>query len=322
VENLKKNLPRFLEQDYPNFEIVIVNDGSTDDTEALLYLFKQQHSNLLFTTIEPDRKFKHDRKLCIAIGIKAAKYDTVLFTEADCSPQNKNWLSAMQESFNDKTEILIGYCRTRRVKGFTNKLIRTYSLFSALFWISAAKKGKPYKGSFKNIGISQSAFFNNKGFANLNSYRKSEETLYLCRNGNAKNVSVTISPNSILSSYQKLTFNQWFNQQATYASLLAMGKRGRGKINTELFSRIICYLTAVFLVYYGTMTMNLIILLPAVLLLFIRIVSQFIIYRKAQNRLQERGIFIFLLFYDILSPILMLCIALARPNLNKLKKIK
>jgi glycosyltransferase involved in cell wall biosynthesis len=320
--NLEKNLPRFLEQDYPTFEVIVVNDCSTDDTEALLHALKRKYSNLQISAIEPDKKFRHDRKLGMTIGIKAARFDSILFTEADCEPQNNRWLTTMQQAFTDKTEAAIGYCRSKPRAGGVDKIRRADSLYLALFSLNAAKLGKPYRASIKNMGFSQGMFFRNKGFANYHSYANSEETIFLCRNANAENTSVMLHPDSILVSTQRLTFGQWFLQRCQYASLLSMGKRGRKSINVELLSRIFYYLSAATLIAYATLFNSLIMLSGLTLFMLIRLISRVAVYRRAQVRLQERKLFWGLMAYDLYSPLLMLVIAIARPNLHKIKRIK
>jgi glycosyltransferase involved in cell wall biosynthesis len=320
--SLEKNLPKFLGQDYPTFEVIVVNDCSTDDTETLLHTLKRKYNHLQISSIEPDKKFRHDRKLALTIGIKAARYDSILFTEAGCEPQSKNWLSAMQKAFSDKTEAVIGYCRNAPRGGLIDKLQRADSVYSALFSLSAARRGKPYRASIRSMGLSQSMFFRNKGFANYHSYANSEETIFFCRNANAKNTAVVLHPDAILVSSQRLTFKQWFIQRCQYASLLVMGKRGLGRIKVELLSRLFYYLTAAALISYAVIFDSPIVLAGVSLLMLIRLMSRVSVYRRAQRRLKERKLFLGLMMYDLYSPLLMLIVALARPNLHKVKRIK
>ncbi|MDR1416448.1 MAG: glycosyltransferase [Prevotellaceae bacterium] len=320
--NLEKNLPLFLKQDYPQFEVVVVNNCSTDESEMLLYNLRRYHSNLQVTSIEQNGKFMHDKKLAITVGIKAARYETIIFTEPDCAPGNEKWLSAMQQAFGDAGEVVISYCRSKRRSGISEKIMRCDSVFSALFSLRAAIKGAPYRSTIKNMGMNQAFFFSKKGFAHYNSYPQSEETIFLCRNANRYNTRVTLARDAILSSSQQLTFGQWFQQKCIYASLLDMGKRGKKRIGVEMASRVLFYLCAAMLISIAALWHDYFLFFGIAPLLLFRLAAQVAIFVKATKKLQERGIIIWLLLYDIFSPALALVIGMAQPNLQKIKKIK
>lgn len=321
-QNLEKNLPLYLEQDYPEFEVVVVNDCSTDETEGLLYTLKQKYKNLQVTTIEQDRKFLHDKKLAVTIGIKAARYDSIIFTEPDCAPANNKWLEAMQQSFGDKGELVVSYCRVERREGLAEKILRSDSVASSMFALRGAMVGKPYRSSIKNMGLSQSLFFRSKGFSSYNAYPCSEETIFLCRNGNAANTQVALSPNAILSSSQWLTFGQWFKQKCLYASLLSMGKRGVGRIRLELFSRTLFYATYAALLVLALVRLDYLLMLCMLPLLLMRFITRMVVMKKMLNKLHEKGIFLWILLYDFFAPLLAFVVAMVQPNLQKIKKIK
>ncbi|MGL4364702.1 MAG: glycosyltransferase, partial [Bacteroidales bacterium] len=298
LHNLEKNLPLFLAQNHPKFEVIVVNDASSDKTDELLYTLKPKYPNLVVTTIEQDAKFLHDKKLAITIGVKAAQYDCIIFTEPDCIPTSNHWLLAMQQAMG-KGEIVLGYCRKIKSKGFANLIMRCDDIMSSMYWIYAAICGKPYRGTIKNMGFRQRLFLGKKGFAHYNSFPCSEETVFLCRNGN-KNTRIALEKDAILTSSDHLRFSQWMRQKSIYASLLSMGGRGIARMRLELISRSLFYLSLGALLVVSELSQAL--LLVLVPLIFFRMIFVMYVHYKLLKTLQEKGLFFAMLFYDILAP--------------------
>ena len=155
---------KLLEQDYPNFEIVLVNDQSTDNTK---FIFKQweNHPKIKLVDIREDIKKGMGKKFALTLGIKAAKNDYLILTDADCYPRDKGWISSMVQHFSSKT-IILGYGAYEKHKGLLNKLVRFDTFQVAMQYFSFALIGKTYMGVGRNLAYKKSLFFDNKGFAN------------------------------------------------------------------------------------------------------------------------------------------------------------
>jgi len=91
AQNLFNHLPKFFAQNYPQFQIVVVNDCSLDESEQILEEFQKKHSNLHVVNLKEEKIKEHDKKLAVTLGIKGAIYENLLFTDADCIPANENW---------------------------------------------------------------------------------------------------------------------------------------------------------------------------------------------------------------------------------------
>jgi cellulose synthase/poly-beta-1,6-N-acetylglucosamine synthase-like glycosyltransferase len=130
-ENLRAFLPGVLEQDYPEFEVVVVNDASTDGTEDLLAEMSARYPNLRTTHLPMNEKFSHGKKLALTIGLKAARYDHVVLTDADCYPVSDQWLQRMASRLSSEKKIVLGYGGYESRKGILNLIIRYETDFTA-----------------------------------------------------------------------------------------------------------------------------------------------------------------------------------------------
>ena len=160
--NLKKFLPSVLTQDYPDYEVVVVNDCSIDNTEFVLNEFCKIYPNLRYTTIKKDSKFTHGKKLAQTVGIKSAKNEILIFTDADCYSVNNKWIEKIQQNFLPETEVVLGYGGYIKNKTLLNKLIRYDTIFIAMQYFSFALSGFPYMGVGRNLAYRKSVFFKNK----------------------------------------------------------------------------------------------------------------------------------------------------------------
>lgn len=109
ADNLSKFLPAVLDQDYPSFEVVVVNDCSEDNSFDVLGGMMKKYPFLKVSTIQKDPGFAHTKKLAMLIGIKAAKNDLLVFTDADCQPVSRTWLRHVASAAAGKAELIIGY---------------------------------------------------------------------------------------------------------------------------------------------------------------------------------------------------------------------
>ncbi len=214
VNNLRKYLPVVLEQNYPSFEVVVVNDCSWDESGTYLEEMQKSHPRLKVVTIKEQEKYRHAKKFALTLGIKAAQHDILLFTDADCMPSGENWLTGMQSHFsNSGTEIVLGYGAYRKEKGFLNKMIRFDTFTIAMQYFSFAMAGMPYMGVGRNLAYRKSLFFRTKGFARHYHLLSGDDDLFVNENATKSNTKIEIHPSSFTYSDAKTTFNEWFVQK-------------------------------------------------------------------------------------------------------------
>ncbi len=217
AESLLNYLPQVLDQDYPNFEVIVVNDCSTDETPDILRGFQERYPNLKVSTVQENRSFEGGKKFAISMGIKAAKHESLVFIDADCYPASNQWLKLMASGLT-KRNIVLGYGGLTTQKGFLNALIRFDTLWVATQYLGFAKLGMPYMGVGRNMGYKQFLFFDNKGFATHLDLRSGDDDLFVNQVANAKNTTVMLDPNAFTFSPAKQSLKAWLWQKKRHVT--------------------------------------------------------------------------------------------------------
>ncbi|MBU2019370.1 MAG: glycosyltransferase [Bacteroidetes bacterium] len=211
-DNIYKHLPMLLNQDYPNFEVVIVNHQSTDDSKYILYAFQQEYSNLHIIEISRNQHLKIGKKMPLSMGIKGAKYDHVLLTDADCEPQSNQWLRSMASQFSDKNEIVLGYSPYKKENGWLNALIRFDTTWIGMNYLGAARNGLGYMGVGRNMGYKKDLFHKVGGFKKHHSVLSGDDDLFF-QTIAKRNYCINIQDEAFVSSIPKETFEEWIQQK-------------------------------------------------------------------------------------------------------------
>ncbi|MFY0652422.1 MAG: glycosyltransferase [Cyclobacteriaceae bacterium] len=219
LENLKILLPKLYNQDYDEFEVIIVNDRSSDGSYDFLLEEKKTHAHL--KTVDIDRAPDHidAKKYAITLGIKAAKFDHLLFTDADCYPESKKWISSMAKSFGEKTKFVLGYSQFKQEKGFVNSFSRFETQHTGMLYCTLAKLGRPYMGVGRNMAYTKEMFLENKGFNQYQKVTGGDDDLLVNEHAKGINTEVCIGQSTLVWSYSKKTFLEYFNQKRRHISV-------------------------------------------------------------------------------------------------------
>jgi biofilm PGA synthesis N-glycosyltransferase PgaC len=212
-QNLQQNLPLILAQNYPNFEVVVVNDCSTDDSSTVLDQFERDHANLKVVNVTEHKRFKTGKKFALTMGIKAAKNEHLLLTDADCKPASYQWINLMQEGFSDQHEIVLGYSPYQKTGKFLNTFIRFETIKTAINYLSAALNRSPYMGVGRNLAYTKSLFFRSKGFAAHLHLISGDDDLFINQNANAVNTAIRINPEAHTYSETKTGLSDYYRQK-------------------------------------------------------------------------------------------------------------
>lgn len=318
AENLTNFLPAILEQDYPDFEVIVVNDCSEDNSYDILGAFLKKYPHLRISNVNKDPKFTHNKKFAQFIGIKAAKNEILLFTDADCKPESDKWLEVMTSHFDDKTSFVLGYGGYFSENGLLNKYIRYDCLTIAMQYLGMAIRGVPYMGVGRNLAYRRSVFFDNKGFGSHNHVVSGDDDLLVNTIANRRNTYVECNSVAHTRSVPAHNLNAWLLQKKRHLTTAPYYKfRDKILLITEPLTRIVFYTTFVILLSFTY-------LWPWVLAIFLtRVITQILVVPPVQKKLNEPGLFGYLIFFDIFSPIINSIIYLSntrsKPGKNRWK---
>lgn len=213
-DNLYENLPSILNQDYPEFEVIVVNNQSIDETSWLLTAFQQQYKNLHIVELEKNKHIRPGKKLPITLAIKGAKYDYFLLTDVDCKPKSNQWIKKMSAQFISKNEIVIGYAPYTKGKGFLNKLIRFDVAWVGINYISMALSKLPYMANGKNLAYSKKIFDSVNGFKSHYAVSSGDDDLFIQEAAKNSNFSVEIDSETFCFAPAPTSWTNWMAQKA------------------------------------------------------------------------------------------------------------
>lgn len=222
AENLTKFLDRFLNQNYRSFEIIVINDHSSDETEKVVLEFQAKNPTLclisLSETTLPGKKAALER------GISAARGDIVLLSDADCAPASDRWLSLMQAAVREPVQIALGYSPYRYEPGLLNAFIRFETTYTAIQYLSFALMGVPYMGVGRNLAYTRSLFEQTGGFEKHRHIASGDDDLFVNAAANSRNTTIVIDPGAFVYTEPKRTWRGYYHQKSRH---LTTGRKYR-----------------------------------------------------------------------------------------------
>ncbi len=214
AENLSKNLPGVLVQEYKtSHEIIVVNDNSTDEGRYVIDEFQKMFKNINHIQLTQEAMMIPGKKFPLSIGIKSAKYEIVLLTDADCVPASEFWIQKIQEQYGEGIEIVLGYGAYHKKPGLLNKLIRFETFHTALQYLSYALAGNPYMGVGRNLSYKKDVFLRNKGFSSINHIPSGDDDLFINKVAHKGNTAVVIDSQTHTLSEPKKSWGDWMTQK-------------------------------------------------------------------------------------------------------------
>ncbi len=297
--NLLDFLPQILEQDYPDFEVIVVNDSSTDETKEILLEISQLYPNLKIVNVNNSVTFFRSKKFPLSVGIKSAKNEYLLLTDADCRPTSNQWLRNMQAQFDGTRQIVLGFSQYEKQRGLFNLFIRYDAFQNALQYLSYTLAGLPFMGVGRNLAYCKTLFYQQKGFISHYKISPGDDDLFINQAANKRNTVIEIQNNSQIISKPLNSFAAWVihkrKQMVTFGHYkpkfkVLLGLQGVGAI-----------------VYYSALAVLTVLLIQSSFFIelaiiaglhFFRLINRLIIFGYASNRLNQKKLFLSSLLLD------------------------
>ena len=304
-ENLRRNLGAVLEQDYPQFEVIVINDGNTDESEDYLTILEEKYPHLYHSFVPDSSRYISRKKLAVTLGIKASKYEWLVFTNANCMPQSNQWLRLMARNFTSRTQVVLGYSGYERGKGWLHKRASFDSLFTSLRYLGFALAGSPYMGIGRNLAYRKELFYQQKGFSAHLNLQRGDDDLFINHVATPENTRVETDANAIVRMQPLLRAKDWKEEKIGYASTARLyhGMQ-RWLAGFETLTRLAFHASWIAAMVIGILHFHWLAAGVAFLLFLLRFTMQAVIVNKTAHDLEEQRRYYFTLpAFDLLQPI-------------------
>ena len=215
IKNQEKQLIKFLaqikNQTHPNFELVLINNASYDNTLEVLEAYAKENSNTTVVNVENNEAFWGSKKYALTLGIKKAKYKNLLFTTPDVEISSPDWINEMSKLYHANKQFILGYVNFKKTNGIGNKVLRYTRLLTNLYNFGWAAIQKPFIAWENNLGYTSDLFFENNGFSGHMNEQTGTEDLFVQQAVTKKNVALATSVNTSVRISSSL--KDWIDQR-------------------------------------------------------------------------------------------------------------
>lgn len=211
---LSAQIPQWLGQEYPHWELIILDDHSTDNSWSILQ--EWQVNPKISTYSMAAEKIRPGKKYAQQFGVSKAQFDWVLVTDADCRPASNHWIQRMMQARRPETRLVLGIGLLQRKPGFLNRFIRYEMAHTAIQYLSAAYWQTPYMGVGRNLLFSRHLFESTKDRAG-DHLPYGDDDLFV-NAASSQAISYCIDPTGFTLSPAKETLSAYADQKKRHLS--------------------------------------------------------------------------------------------------------
>lgn len=293
AENLKNHIPRWQQQQYPNFEIILINDASADDTLEVMEHFAENDPRIQIVNVKNNEAFWANKKYALTLGIKRAKNTRLVFTDADCYPASDGWLATMASRFSDEKQLVLGYGPYEKRPGFLNRIIRFETLMTAVQYFSYAQAGTPYMGVGRNLAYTSNLYYENKGFMSHIKIPSGDDDLFVNEAATSKNVAICTAPEAFTYSLPKKKKKKWILQKKRHYSTAKRYKpKHRFLLGAYYVGNLMFWVLAAAIMFTKYWHLGLAVV-------FTRLAFQYLIIGNAAKKLKEADLIPFIPLFEL-----------------------
>ncbi len=308
AEHLTEHIPYWLDQDHPQYEIILINDASSDTTLDIMEAYATTYPQIKIVDVENNEAFWGNKKYALTLGIKKASHQHMIFTDADCKPASRSWLRQIASEFSKEKEIVLGFGSYQKRSGWLNKIIRYETVMTAVQYFSFALAGMPYMGVGRNLGYTQKVFYDNRGFMLHMDIRSGDDDLFVNQASNNTNTTICVDQDSFTISTPKTSWKQWLDQKRRHITT-AKHYKFKHKFLLGLFYTLnllfwIVAITSLILIDWK---------IPLALILF-RVILYWFLFGKAFSKLDQKDLIYYFPILEIFLLLLQLSIFISNSS--------
>lgn len=311
---LTERLPVLLAQRLANYEVVLVNVTGDEDFSEQIKILKIKQPRLSSTKLKVDPAFPISTKMALNVGIKAARYDHLLFTLPDCVPTSERWAEMFARGFVGH-DVVLGYSAIAPRKGLWSRTIRCANMATSMRWLSSAVRHRPYRGTLCNIGFTKKAYFEARGFNHLN-LNMGEDDLFVMKIANGANTVATLGGASAMSQVAWGGVCWWKKRRVRLSYPYKFyPRRVKWGTGVELWSRALFFAVALAV----ALLLPQMAAISAGVAVVLRLLVVMLVAKRTARRLSERGLLIAWPLYDLVAPLFEALLAIERTFTPKYK---
>ena len=304
---LENTVPKIMGQQYPDFELVVVELSASPEFSDELELLKVRYPNLVSARLDPDPRFRISNKMIYNVGIKTAHYNNIILTTPDAYPVSPKWLDFMARGF-ENSEVIVAYCGLEQMKGIGNGLMRCGRFMVSVRYLASAIAGRPYRGILQNLGFNKQLYLANRGFNHLD-MTIGEDDLFVQKIADDDNTSIIINPHAAMRQTMWGGFGAWWRSRRLLGTARRYyPRRAKWATTAELCFRFMFMLTAIACAVLLPLYTG----LGAVALIVRRAFVVRHQTRRISKRVGETGLGNRMMLYDLIEPFVYMALSVSR----------